>query len=99
MEDKELVELFLARDETAIQQVQMKYGQRLKNIAYEIINDFQAAEECENDIYLKIWESIPPHKPYDYFYPFMIRICHNVSLNYYRNRKRKKEMLLCLNYR
>ncbi|MDO5155745.1 MAG: sigma factor [Eubacteriales bacterium] len=92
IEDKEIVELFLKRDESAIEQVQLKYGQRLKKIAYEITEDFQTAEECENDTYLKTWESIPPHTPYDYLYPFLVHINRNVALNYcrYRNSKKRK---------
>lgn len=96
IEDKEIVELYLQRDESAIEQVQLKYGQRLKKIAYEITEDFQAAEECENDTYLKTWESIPPHTPYDYLYPFLVHINRNVALNYcrYRNSKKRKTTMM-----
>lgn len=68
MEDEAIVHLFVARDETAIQQTQTKYGSRLKYLAYEITQDMEMAEECENDVYLGAWNAIPPHEPYHYLY-------------------------------
>ena len=81
MEDQAIVRLFVARDENAIGQTQTKYGSRLKYLAYEITQDTQTAEECENDVYLGAWNAIPPHEPYDYFYAFLTRLTRNVALN------------------
>lgn len=60
MDDREIVALYLSRDETAIQQTAEKYGERLQGLSFGIVGDTQAAEECENDTYLAAWNSIPP---------------------------------------
>ena len=48
MNDNEIVDLFLVRDEGAIDETAIKYGVRLRSLAYGIIQDFETAEECEH---------------------------------------------------
>ena len=90
MEDTQIVELYLDRDETAIRQTSEKYGARLRTLAYGIVRDRQAAEECENDTYLQAWNTIPPHEPGSYLYAFLARIARHISLNFCRDRSRLK---------
>ena len=68
LDDNRIVELYLLRDETAIKQTTEKYGSRLRSLAYGIVKDQQTAEECENDTYMKAWNTIPPHEPRSYLY-------------------------------
>ena len=63
MDDKEIIALFLARDEGAIQAAQRQYGGYCAAIANGILDDRGAAEECVNDTWLKCWQSIPPQHP------------------------------------
>lgn len=86
MEDAEIVGLFLARSEEAIGQTKAKYGARLRRLAYEITQDAQTAEECENEVYLRAWQAIPPHEPYGYLYSFLLRLTRNAALNECRSR-------------
>lgn len=96
MEDKNIVELYLNRDETAIQQTTKKYGRRLRSLAFSIVKDLQTAEECENDTYMEAWDSIPPHTPESYLYAFLARITRHISLNYCRDRSRlKRSVFIC----
>lgn len=81
MEDDEIVELFLARDETALGKTAEKYGKRLRTIALRVCGDMTAAEECENDTYLKAWDSIPPHEPRTYLFPFLAKITRCTALD------------------
>lgn len=90
MEDREIIELFLSRDESAVGHTRNKYGARLRLLSQGIVKDGHTAEECENDTYLRAWQSIPPNEPYDYFYAFLARIIRNLSLNCCRNRDRIK---------
>ena len=60
MEDEKIIDLSLARDESAIRETAAKYGTRLKAIAYAILESRESAEECENDAYLEAWRRIPP---------------------------------------
>ncbi len=63
MEDKQIIELYLARREEAIAETQTKYGHYCQAIAERILLSFQDAEECVNDTYGKAWNSIPPTIP------------------------------------
>ena len=90
MEDEKIVELYLRRDETAIDRTAEKYGARLRSLAWGIVMDQQTAEECENDTYLAAWNAIPPHTPKQYFYPFLARITRNLSLSRCRENHRLK---------
>lgn len=82
MEDQKIVSLFFERNEAAIEVCKYKYGPRLSQLSYRIVQDMQAAEECENDTYWQAWQRIPPHKPEDYLYAFLAKITRNISLNY-----------------
>ena len=90
MEDDKIVDLYLRRDEDAIHRTAEKYGSRLRSLALGILGDREGAEECENDTYLTAWNTIPPHVPKLYFYPFLARITRNLSLTRCRERTRLK---------
>ena len=90
MNDNEIVELYLSRNEEAINQTAQKYGSRLRNIANSILNDRETAKECENDAYLETWELIPPHEPRDYLFAFVGRIVRHIALNVCKKNSRRK---------
>lgn len=90
LDDDRIIELYLRRDETAIKETTDKYGRRLRSLAHGIVNDWQTAEECENDTYMRAWNTIPPHEPRSYLYAFLARITRHISLNYCRDCKRLK---------
>ena len=81
MDDEQIVELYLSRDEAAISRTEEKYGGRLRGLAYGITGDISCAEECENDTYLHAWNSIPPSEPRKYFFAFLARITRNLSID------------------
>lgn len=96
MDDSKIVELYLNRDEAAIVKTADKYGARLRNVAYTIVEDHHAAEECENDTYLRAWNAIPPHVPQDYFFAFLARITRHLALDLCKERSRlKRNAFLC----
>lgn len=63
MEDERIVELYWQRDESAIEMSKAKYGVYCLSIALRILQNKEDASECENDTYLKAWNTIPPKKP------------------------------------
>lgn len=96
MDDEKIVELFINRDEAAINESTIKYGRRLRSLANGMVNDLQTAQECENDTYMEAWKSIPPHEPRSYLYPFLARITRHIALNCCRNRNRlKRSAFIC----
>ena len=96
MDDKQIVELFLSRDENAIRESAAKYGARLYALAHGSVADRQTAEECEHDTYLEAWNRIPPHEPKNYLYAFLARITRHIALNCCRDRARlKRSAFIC----
>ena len=81
MDDSRIVDLYLARDEQAIEQSAAKYGRMLRSMSYRITENRETSEECENDTYLEAWNLIPPNEPRDYLGAFLTRIVRNISLN------------------
>ena len=63
MKDREIIELYWARNESAIAATAEKYGSYCHMIAYNILRNKEDAEECSNDTYLGAWNSIPPQRP------------------------------------
>ena len=90
MEDSQIVDLYLQRDEAAVGHTAEKYGLRLRRLSYSIVDDAQTAEECENDTYLQAWNNIPPQEPRTYLAAFLSRITRNLSIDRCRSRERLK---------
>ncbi len=96
MDGSKIVDLYLSPDEAAIKQTTEKYGKQLRSIAYNIVEDSQTAEECENDTYLAAWNSIPPHEPRNYLFAFLARITRHIALDFCRERSRlKRSAFIC----
>ena len=90
MEDHQIIELFLNRNENALIHTKNQYGQKLFELSLRIVQDRVTAEECENDTYLRAWDSIPPNTPWDYFYPYLACIIRNLSINCFRRKEQRK---------
>ena len=80
MDDNEIIQLFFARDEGAIQAAQRQYGAYCAAVAENILGDRETAEECVNDTWLKCWQSIPPQRP-NSLKSFAGRIARNLALS------------------
>ena len=80
MDDKRIIELYFARSEDAITETDKKYGAYCLGIARSILNSKEDAEECVNDAFLGVWNSIPPTVP-RIFSAFIGRIVRNIALN------------------
>lgn len=81
MEDNEIVDLYLKREEQAIKESADKYGRQLKTLSARVVFDERIAEECVNDTWLKTWNSIPPHEPRDWLFAFMAKITRALSID------------------
>ena len=77
------------RDERAISAVSEKYGAYCFAVANGILSNEQDSEECVNDTYVKIWNSIPPACP-AFLRPFIARVTRNLALDRYRAYTREK---------
>lgn len=89
VEDKKIIELFWQRDETAVKETQKKYSLFCRSIAYRILSNEEDATECENDTYLRVWNTVPPKCP-NVFAAYLGTITRNLSLDKLRKNRANK---------
>ena len=90
MEDEKIIALLFQRSEDAIHQLADKYGRTCHSLSYQILQDRRDAEECVNDAYLGVWNSVPPQRP-DPLAAYLCRIVRNLSIKrYHANRAAKR---------
>ena len=84
-----LTEMFWARNDDAISEADKKYHGLLFSIILTVLKNDRDAEECLNDVYLKIWESIPPNRPSS-FRAYAVKIARNTAMNIFRKNGAEK---------
>ena len=89
MEDQAIISLFLERSEQGIVELISKYGKAVSKITFNILADPQDAEECANDTYLGVWNSIPPIIPKS-LGAYCCGIARNQALSRYQTNTAKK---------
>lgn len=89
MDDKQIVDLYWARSETAISETEKKYGRYCHYIAYRILYNNEDAEEVVNDTYLKTWNTIPPYRP-DPLKAYVGLLCNQLALDRYDEKQAAK---------
>lgn len=89
MNDSKIISLYFSRNEKAIEETKGKYGSYCRKIAYNILYDVQDTEECENDTYLKMWNSIPPNNPKN-LKAYIGRITRNIAIDLWKKNHTKK---------
>ena len=89
MEDHQIIELYFAREELAIEETAKRYGGVCMQVSMDILQDRMDAEECVSDTWLQTWRTIPPQRP-TILKAFLCRITRNLSINRLRERKAKR---------
>lgn len=99
MEDNKIIELYWQRDESAIKESRLKYGPYCGAIAKNILHSEEDADECVNDTWFRVWNTIPPAKP-GRLSVFLGRITRNLAIDRYRKSNTQKygggQTALCL---
>ena len=90
MEDDQIIALYEKRDEQAILETVAAYGGYCRTIAGRILDDPADVEEVLADIWLKVWNTIPPQKP-RYLKLFLGKIARNQALDTYRTQMSQKQ--------
>lgn len=80
MTDEQIIDLFFARSEQGIRELDAKYGKFCRRLAYNMLGDAQDAEECVSDAYLGAWNAIPPAEPHPLL-TYLCKIVRNLSLH------------------
>lgn len=89
MTDQEIIDLYFARSESAIDESAKKYGSYCNYIAMNILYNREDSEECVNDTWLNTWNSIPPARP-SVLRTFLGKITRNLALNLYEKQTAQK---------
>lgn len=83
MEDTQIIDLYWQRDESAIQETDVKYGPFCHKIAMNILHSFQDSEECVSDTYGRCWDTMPPQRP-NSLRAYLGTIIRNLCISRYR---------------
>ncbi len=90
MEDQQIVALFLERSEQALDTLKIKYGRLFIGIALDHLGDPADADEVVSDLYLALWNNIPPEKPKN-LKTYAVRILRNLCIKrFYANTAQKR---------
>ena len=86
--DEALIELYFARSEEAIPATQAAYGPYCRAIALGILDSEEDAEECLADVWLRVWNAVPPQRP-DCFKGWLAAVTRNQAVTMCRARARR----------
>ena len=89
--DDQIIDMYWERNPDAIQETDQKYGSLLRKVAYNVLFDDLDCEECKNDTYLRIWNSIPTTKP-TAFSAFITHITRCIAIDRYKTKHSKKRI-------
>ena len=84
MEEIQIIQLFNERSEKAITELSNEYGVLCKKIADNIFKNKQDSEECVNDAFLGVWNTIPPQKPTS-LKAYVLKIVRNQAIKKYHS--------------
>ena len=90
--DKELVKECLAGSEQAFETLVDRYQKVVFNVAYRMVNDYDAAEDITQTVFIKGYERMNSFNPKYRFFSWLYRIAINESLNHISQRKRMTEL-------
>lgn len=79
MDDKRIIELFFDRSEQAIEETKIKYERIIRISVNNIVGNNPDTEEIIDDVYLTVWNKIPPESPINFKY-YILKIARNLSL-------------------
>jgi len=82
LEEIQIIQLFNERSEKAITELSNKYGFLCKSIAENILKNKQDSEECVNDAFLGVWNTIPPQNPIS-LKAYVLKIVRNQAIKKY----------------
>ena len=87
--DRHIIDLYFARSEDAIAETSARYGAYCTAIANSVLGNSADTEECVNDTYLRVWESIPPARPVS-LKAYIGKITRNLAIHRYEKERAAK---------
>jgi RNA polymerase sigma factor (sigma-70 family) len=88
--DSELVTLYIRGNEKAFEKLVQRHKSRIYTTIYLIVKDQYVAEDLLQDTFIKAVDTIKSGRYNDEgkFLPWIIRIAHNLAIDYFRRDKR-----------
>lgn len=89
MNDNAIIDLFFRRDQAAILEAQEQYGAYCLSVARNILDNEEDSQECLNDLWLKVWNAIPPERP-RLLRAYFAKIIRNLAINRHQAQRAQK---------
>ena len=89
MDEIDIITMLNDRDQSVITAIASKYEAYCRHIAINILDNDEDVEECLNDTYMTVWESIPPNNP-ENLTAYIGKITRNLAFNQYRRKHAEK---------
>ena len=80
VDDSTILALYRDRVEDAVIVTKEKYGALCRSVARRLLNDERDVDECESDVYMRAWNSIPPERPIC-LGAWLARVARNTALD------------------
>ncbi len=78
--DEEIVAQYWNREEAAIARTREKYNSLCASVCRGFLADDRDVEECLEDLYFAVWNSIPPNRPNSLKF-YLCKIIRNIAIN------------------
>lgn len=94
--DSDLIGQYRSGSERAFEQLVDKYKSRVFTTIYLIVKDQAIAEDLLQDVFVKVVQTINSdgYNEEGKFQPWLMRIAHNLAIDYFRKRKRYPTILM-----
>ena len=89
LNDFEIVSLYHARDEQAVEVSERQYGAYCHTVSMNILHSTPDAEECVNDTWVAAWNTMPPKWPQN-LGTYLGKLTRNISINRLKALRREK---------
>jgi RNA polymerase sigma-70 factor (ECF subfamily) len=89
-EESVLLDRFRRGDKRVFMEIVSLYKDRVYSMAFRILGDPETAEECAQDIFLRVYQSLPRFEGRSSLSTWIYRVSYNLSLDYARKESRRK---------
>jgi len=87
LEERELVQRAATGDRSAFKAIVDRYGSRVINLASRITGNRMDAEDIAQDVFVEVYRNIGKFRGDSSLSTWILRIAHNRSLNYLRDKR------------
>lgn len=80
-EDLDLIQAFLGGDQSAFDKIVLKHKNMVFNLCFRLLNDFEEAEDCAQEIFIKVYKNIGKFRFQSAFSTWLYRVAVNTCKN------------------